>query len=138
MSKAAAPVVSKAFAQQCSRQLLADSVERYVMSDSQHVCNALYACGDLGLADAPFLQAAAAAAASWVPSSQPIPVVQAAAACVPSCSSGTKASWRHCCSVGSSCWSPQPQGLGGQTVVNRGCKSERIHLAEIHPRGACG
>jgi hypothetical protein len=80
MSQTAAPVISKDFAQQCSRQLLADCTLLLVEGIPQDICNALYACGELGLADVPFLVATAAAAARWVPESQLQDLYQAAAA----------------------------------------------------------
>jgi hypothetical protein len=82
LSSGSAPIISKPFAQQCSKQLLAGTAQKIVSSgNSQNVCNAMWACGELGLADAAYLSAAAAAAARWVPSSFFLEVVQAATAC---------------------------------------------------------
>lgn len=101
-AKAQPPVISKALAQQCSWQLLAESVQHLVDWNPQDICNALHACGQLGLADAPILAASAAAAAGWVPLSQSQIVDQAANACVqaPKAHDSSAAAWAAAAAAG--------------------------------------
>jgi hypothetical protein len=75
------PVISAAFARQCAAQLLPAAAQRLHSWDPLHVTNALWACSELGLADAKFVSAVVAAAPNWVPRSTAIDLRQAALAC---------------------------------------------------------
>jgi hypothetical protein len=81
MATSATAVISNSFTVHCSKQLLADTAPRLLASKTQHVCNSLWACGELGLADTPFLAAAGAAAGHSVADITDQGLVQVATAC---------------------------------------------------------
>jgi hypothetical protein len=61
-----APLVATAFARDCGKQLLALTGDRLLKTNAQHITNAIWACGELKLAETPFVAAAVAAAPRWV------------------------------------------------------------------------
>jgi hypothetical protein len=62
------------------QQATAADSQQSLTKDRQALCNILWACGELGLADAYILAETAAAAADWVPDSQARDITQAAKA----------------------------------------------------------
>jgi hypothetical protein len=109
MATAATPIISMTFAQQCSKQLLADTVQALVKSDPRNVCNVLLVCGELRLAHAPVVAAGAATAASWVPNTLSQQLCQATISFNKLQCENQKASWAHCCSMGKSYCSNPPE-----------------------------
>jgi hypothetical protein len=75
------PLVSASFACTCSRQLLMNAYSGVRSWTPQHIANAMWACGELRLADTPFIEAAVAAAPKWVPRSAAFHLNQASSAC---------------------------------------------------------
>lgn len=82
MSVAASPILSKAVAQRCGKRLLAGSAQTFATGSNQDICNTLWACGELGLADESLLERAAAAAPRWAQTCQNSALAQAALACL--------------------------------------------------------
>jgi hypothetical protein len=74
------PVITTEFARSRSQQLLAVADRLLLSSNPQHITNAMWACSQLGLADAPFVAAAMAAAPRWVPAGNLFNISQAAVA----------------------------------------------------------
>ena len=81
MAAGSAPVISVELARECSKQLLALVQTQVVGWTPQHVTNAMWACGELGLANEQFFASAVAAAPKWLPQSTSLELTQAASAC---------------------------------------------------------
>jgi hypothetical protein len=81
MAAGTAPIISLGFARVCSRKLLAMFGPQARTWIPQHTTNAMWACGELGLANEPFIAAAVAAAPRWLPQSTGFDLTQAASAC---------------------------------------------------------
>lgn len=73
--------VTVEFAHACSKQLLALVCDKIGSWEPQSITNAMWACGELGLADTPFVDAAVAAAPKWLPSGITTDVSLAALTC---------------------------------------------------------
>jgi hypothetical protein len=82
MAATKVPVVDVQFARESSKQLLALVGPQLGSWSPQHISNAIWACGELGLVDSPFVAAAIAAAPRWLPASVPVGLRQAVSACV--------------------------------------------------------
>jgi hypothetical protein len=80
MATCKAPIISVGFARDCSKQLLSSASGSLVSWTPQELTNTMWSCGQLGLADTPFVAAAVAAAPRWVPASNVMGVAQAALA----------------------------------------------------------
>jgi hypothetical protein len=85
MSAGEAPLVSKAFGQQCAVQLVAEAVKRFKHGPRdqhpQHIANTLWACTQLGLADEEFISAVVSSAPKWLRRSTGFDFTQIATAC---------------------------------------------------------
>jgi hypothetical protein len=81
MAAGTTPVISADCARQHGRQLLPLVQDRVGSWSSQHITNAMWACGELGLANEQFFAAAVAAAPKWLPQSTGFDLTQAASAC---------------------------------------------------------
>uniref|UniRef100_A0A383V400 FAST kinase leucine-rich domain-containing protein n=1 Tax=Tetradesmus obliquus TaxID=3088 RepID=A0A383V400_TETOB len=79
---AAGLVISQEFAQQCVLQLLQGKVAQQLqLWDAQAIANSMYACAQLRICDARFLNDAAAFAHKWLPRAVALEVDQVAYAC---------------------------------------------------------
>jgi hypothetical protein len=75
------PIISVGYARDCSKQLLSAIYGRLGSWNEQDIANALWACGELGLVDTPFVAKAVAAAPLWLPDSLPVGLKQAVRVC---------------------------------------------------------
>ena len=75
------PIIGVDCARGCSKQLLDIVCDRIPSWEPQSICNVMWACGELGLADTPIMAAAVAAAPCWLPRSTIPGLCQAVTAC---------------------------------------------------------